>query len=216
MSQTVISSQDPRDIRGEAFRNARTLDEQLSIINEVSYLRDGEATILYGLASEAVKAFTTAGMTPAPFVEVGSRFGCSTMVLALAARQHGWLTVLGIDPHQWRPQPLMGSDSMMKLYQNLTETGLLDRVTPILGLSHEILPLLPEMSLLFIDGDHTCEGVLSDLRSIRPEVWNSPAIVCGHDYDASSKGEITDALMIFLADHPWRVQVRESIWWMER
>jgi hypothetical protein len=198
-------------IDAEAFDAARTVADQLAIINAVSFLNDGEAAIIYRYADEAASRCYPNSL---PIIEVGSRFGCSTMTFALAVAHSQLSMVIGIDPHQWQPQPLMGADSLKNLQANLIATGLIQYVVPVLGLSQNLLPLIPDAALIFIDGCHEHDAVLADLESIPQRVWESAAIICGHDYSAIE--DVGMAVDEFAAQRGYLVFVKKTIWRMER
>ena len=100
-------------------------------------------------------------------VEIGSEFGMSASLFALGAPQ-AYIICIDINPDA----PFM---------DNLRETKLnIDNVHPLFGDSQKIaimweryvveLQVGKEIDLLFIDGDHSYNGALSDLTRYTPHV----------------------------------------------
>lgn len=66
--------------------------------------------------------------------------------------------------------------------------------------------------MVFIDGDHSFEGCLADIKAwaplVRPGGW-----ICGHDYDKPSRGKVTEAVLAVFPRE--RVEVdAESTWFV--
>jgi predicted O-methyltransferase YrrM len=77
------------------------------------------------------------------------------------------------------------SDSAMKLYlHNIKTSGNSTRVTYIRGYSQDILPLLRDESFdfIYIDGDHSYNGVRSDIRHAK-RLAKINGIICGDDLE---------------------------------
>lgn len=70
------------------------------------------------------------------------------------------------------------------------------------GMSSEMIKLIPDESLVlaYIDGDHSYEGSLADLRAVYNKVKKG-GIVAGHDYLNHSYG-VNRAVATFVAEHP--------------
>jgi predicted O-methyltransferase YrrM len=120
---------------------------------------------------------------PRIIVEIGSARGKSTCTLALACRQNGYGTVYAIDPHEpnaWTDLGLTG-DSHEFLQARLRAYGLYDWCQIIRKRSAEAAREWSQpIDLLFIDGDHTYDGVKCDFEAFRH--WLSPAaVVLFHD-----------------------------------
>jgi predicted O-methyltransferase YrrM len=104
-------------------------------------------------------------------LEIGSAYGYSTIALA----QTG-IELMAVDPHR-------AHNSLQTIQQNLRAYGVDQQVTIIVGWSQEILSTLPKrhFDLIFVDGDHSPEGVRHDIRWARELVTDGGVIVC-HDY----------------------------------
>jgi len=92
-------------------------------------------------------------------LEVGSAFGFSACVMALAGARH----VTAVDPHMWL-------SSYEAMASNLAACGADGTVTIIQAASGSVLPGLPPQGfgLAFIDGDHAYEAVLADIKGVLP------------------------------------------------
>ena len=71
------------------------------------------------------------------------------------------------------------------VYLQLAEkVSKIDNCILLRGFSHELLPLLPQNCLdaIYIDGDHSYEGVKRDLQ-IAWHLVRTGGYICGHDYE---------------------------------
>ena len=105
-------------------------------------------------------------------LEVGSAFGYSAAVMALAGARH----VTAVDPHTW----LNSHEAMLS---NLAACGVADRVTVIQAPAGEVLPQMQPLGfgLAFVDGDHSYEAVLADVKQVLPLIRPGGYLAC-HDY----------------------------------
>ena len=114
-------------------------------------LRAGEGRLLYRLAEEA-----DAGGC---IVEIGSWQGKSTIWLAASAR----VPLFTIDPHTETSTHAQGQNTEAVLRRNLAAARVSDRVEVIVSTSEEaVVGWERPISLLWIDGDHSYEGVRRD------------------------------------------------------
>jgi len=117
---------------------------------------------------------------PGPVVEVGTLFGSSTRIMALA--KDPGRPLISVDIYRWNPLGL-GPDSHFGL-----TSFLLQELVQSYGLElvrqdkdefyREYRGEAP--ALVFLDADHSYEATLADIR------WAKSAgarIICGHDYD---------------------------------
>ena len=99
-------------------------------------------------------------------VEIGSFRGCSTVHLAAGAKLVGARPVVAIDPFR----PNNGGEQLQypwywqEFVQTIQRCGLEDMVIPVATYSQYAKGLLTDESvdLLFIDGDHSADGVMRD------------------------------------------------------
>ena len=118
------------------------------------------------------EAKTLARLAPGRDVlEVGSAFGFSAAVMALAGARH----VTAVDPHTW-----LGSHDAMAA--NLAAAGVTGAVTVVRAWSPGALAGLDgPFGLVFIDGDHSAAGVMADVDAARKLLASGGVLAC-HDY----------------------------------
>jgi predicted O-methyltransferase YrrM len=111
-------------------------------------------------------------MRPAVCVEIGSARGRSTCFIGIALERVGNGHLYAIDPHESTTWSDVGaSDTYEELCRNLRASGVDERVTIIRKYSPDAAKdwSLP-IDLLFIDGDHSYEGVKRDWELFAPRV----------------------------------------------
>lgn len=141
-----------------------------------SHLTLMERVILYRLAQ---------GAPQRPILEIGSYLGASAYFLAAA--RHGTVhaeRVICIDT--WQNDAMTeGARDTFEWFLVNTKT-FADRITTLRGYSHHLVDaareLAPEgLAMLFIDGDHSWEGVRRDWDCYR-HLLGPGAIVAFHDF----------------------------------
>lgn len=111
--------------------------------------------------------------------EVGSYFGASTCLLAAAAsfRQGHVHAVDTWKNDSMQQEPI--EDTWERFVRNTARYDLW--ITAHRGLAHEMKDGVPEINLLFIDGDHSYEGTLAHLSDYAPKII-SGGFVAMHDF----------------------------------
>lgn len=134
--------------------------EEFAGIDFYSGLGDG-AWLLYGLCR---------AMKPRICVEVGSARGKSTCSIGMALKENGAGHLFAIDPHTRTNWNDFGSvDTYEIMQRNLARLKVQDFVTVIRKTSAEVLQDWDKkIDLIFIDGDHSYEGVKADWEGFRP------------------------------------------------
>ncbi len=120
---------------------------------------------------------------PEVVVEIGSARGKSTCCLALACKDNGRGKVYAIDPHMknpWSDHQTTG-DNLEFLLGKVKAYGLQDQVEVIRAISPDAAKGWNRpIDLIFIDGDHTYEGVKADFELFQP-FFSEKALVVFHD-----------------------------------
>lgn len=161
------------------------------------HLNPDEADLLEKLASE---------VTNGCIVEIGSFRGKSTIRLANGARVSG-CEVYAVDPHDpfndngtW-----FGIEDRAVFLRNILDAGVADIVKPVFLKSHVAGDGWKELiGLLFIDGDHTYEGVKRDIQCWVKHVVNG-GLIAFHD---SWFEDVSRAITELLTDTRYQVIAR--------
>lgn len=129
------------------------------------WLSRDEAELLYRAARSAVAG---------AIVEIGAYRGRSTLALALGSRDGAGLTVYSVDPHRPWTGPgggEYGPADREAFYRNVLAAGVA-AWSRLVGLqSLEAARAIDgPLSLLFIDGDHTDQAVMQDVRAWAPKL----------------------------------------------
>lgn len=121
--------------------------------------------LLYGIAR---------AMRPQTCVEIGSARGLSACLIGKALKENGFGKLYAIDPHvQTNWNDTNSIDTFGVMQANLARFGVQNYVEIIREFSTKVAPDWDKpIDLLFIDGDHSYEGVKSDWegfsRHIKP------------------------------------------------
>jgi predicted O-methyltransferase YrrM len=102
-------------------------------------------------------------------LEIGSAFGFSACVMALAGAKH----VTAVDPHAQLA-------SYQAMTANLDRAGVSGAVTVVRGHSPGVLAGLGPFGLVFIDGDHGSAAVMADVEAARKLLEPGGVLAC-HD-----------------------------------
>ena len=120
---------------------------------------------------------------PQVIVEIGSARGRSTCAMALACKQNEQGHVYAIDPHDLNPWTEIGTGGQTEqfLRSRLRNYRLEEWCDIIVRTSREAArEWIRPIDLLFIDGDHSFDGVRDDFELFRP--WMAPdSLVLFHD-----------------------------------
>ncbi len=140
-------------------------------------------------------------------IEVGAAYGYSTIVMAQVAAR-----VVSIDPHMGYGS-LPGSLEAMRA--NLEAYGVADKVEVIHGeAAYTALRVLrvPEVGLVFIDGDHREEAVRQDVTTA---MGMSPRVAC-HDYGEETCPDVRTVLDALDLDYLPPPRIVDTLWILER
>jgi MMP 1-O-methyltransferase len=135
-------------------------------------------------------------------VEVGSLYGGTTAVLALAAPGADIFT---IDDFAWYPQDWeYGPTSVELLYENMKKLGVITNVRVHKGDSLALgKSWNTPINLLWIDGGHSYEIVRADLENFGPHA----DVIALHDWDNPIWATIRQAVEDFVSKHTeWKIE----------
>jgi len=157
----------------------------LEVTDFVSGLGDS-AWLLYGL---------TRSLKPNVCVEIGSARGKSACYMGMALKDNGRGKLYAIDPHtktDWNDW--YGVDSLEAFNRNIRKAGVNQYVELLRGTSAEIATgWAKKIDLLFIDGDHSYEGIRFDwetfskfLTDFAITIFHDTTYELGSNYDPNS------------------------------
>ena len=153
-------------------KHAEWPDELRAIASIKGWLSPAAATLLYDLASR---------VTNGCIVEVGSYRGRSTVALARGSAYGREAPVFAVEPHE----PFVGvrggefgADDRGAFFRNMLRTGAYRNVR-LLNISSEVL--VPgwrfPVALLWLDGDHSYDGVRRDFDAWQPHLLRGCDVV---------------------------------------
>lgn len=129
------------------------------------WLSDEEGEALYELARDC----TGKGV----IVEIGSWKGKSTICLGLGSRAGRGVPIFAVDPH--------ADYRHGEFKENVERAGIVDLVTPVKGLSQQVVDDFDQpIELLFVDGSHEEDDVREDFDKWVPKVVEG-GVVAFHD-----------------------------------
>ena len=152
-------------------------------------------------------------------VEIGSFRGKSCTMLALGSAPDGHVTA--IDPHlrsEGAGRTNYNAEDESAFYETMHRMDIADRVLHIVQTSHEAhhhWPRDKRIDFLWIDGDHSYEGLLTDLKDWAPLV-RPGGLLAGHDY--KHRESVRQAWHDYFSVHPeWEpARFVRSIAWTTR
>jgi predicted O-methyltransferase YrrM len=128
------------------------------------------------------------------YLETGSYLGCSSILVALVSSKatvyaHDiWVSDFDMLTDSSVPPPKTEGDYFKIFYDNVRKNKLQNRVIPIRGDSAYTVSCVHEdesVSMAFIDGDHSEDGILRDLNAVYPKIKPGGVILCHDCVDGS-------------------------------
>ena len=131
------------------------------------------------------------------YLETGSYLGCSSILVALVSSKatvyaHDiWVSDFDLLSDSSVPPPKVDGDEgdyFKVFYDNVRKNKLQNRVIPIRGDSAYTVNCVHEddsVAMAFIDGDHSEDGILRDLKAVYPKIKPGGVILCHDCVDGS-------------------------------
>jgi predicted O-methyltransferase YrrM len=180
------------DRHAERFRDVSTWPasargfEDLDFLFTSSQLDHGIASLRFDEAALLFRLVRDAG--PATIVEIGRFKGGSTLLMATAMASGSRLW--SYDLHVAAREDLVGSELDAELEAALRRLGVDDGVELLVGDSRTVeLPPGP-FDVLFIDGDHSYDGVKADFERWGPHVRDGGHLLFHDATDTGSYGNV--------------------------
>lgn len=153
----------------------------------------------------------------ARYLETGSYLGCSALLVALHSNAIVWAHDIWVT--DWSelkgcPPPEV-KDYFYEFYSAVKKNGLENRVIPIRGDSLYTVGIHDDNSidLAFVDGDHSYEGCLGDLKAVLPKM-KPDGVILAHDCIENSAP--LRAVIDFAKDNSLNVEIIQGSWGMAR
>lgn len=132
--------------------------------------------------------------TSGPILEIGSFKGRSTVALAFVAKHYGLGPVIAVDPHtspsKTDPNLRGKTSSFDEFLDNIGRAGVSDIVQPQRMFSRDYAPNAPRgLRILWVDGDHTLQGVREDVTLFKP-LLHPGAFIVMHDVLGTFPGSL--------------------------
>jgi predicted O-methyltransferase YrrM len=161
-----------------------------------THLTDKELTLLYRLTARLPRNGT--------IVEIGSYLGASATVLAAGARRSG-ARVYCVDTWENEGMTEGERDTWPEFRENTKRDS--DVIVPLRGRSEDIAPIFQgSIDFLFIDGDHSWEGIQRDLRTWGPKLKHSAWLLL-HDIGWAEGVQKAVAEIV----RPWEVEAPSNL-----
>jgi predicted O-methyltransferase YrrM len=153
----------------------------------------------------------------AKYLETGSYLGCSSLIIALHSDATVWAHDIWVT--DWSelkgcPPPEV-KDYFYEFYNAVRKNNLVNRVVPIRGNSTYTVGIHEDASidLAFIDGDHSCEGCLGDLRAVWPKMAPKGVVLV---HDCIQNSEPLEAVKKFAMEKNITWEIVPGTWGMVR
>ena len=164
-----------------------------------------DPVVVAQMAKELVSMASTHTTAKTKYVEIGSYLGCSSFLIANLTAGSGvilyshdlWVEEMELLPEGSNPPP-QTEDYFLRFYAGVIDRGFEQSVIPIRGPSSYTLAIHPpsSISLAFVDGDHSFDGCIADLRALWPRMRSS-GLVYVHDVLSKADDDVTMCLQTF-------------------
>ena len=152
-------------------------------------------------------------------VEVGVAFGGHAQSILEAPTVE---RLYGIDPYKhidgYNDPMNLPQEEFDEVYKFTLDrlSGFGERYRHLRKFSKDAIDEVPEVDFVYIDADHSYEGVWGDICTWFPKV-RAGGVIAGHDYDHSSFPGVKRAVDGFFERIGWEVHSEgEGVWWVEK
>jgi hypothetical protein len=153
----------------------------------------------------------------AKYLETGSYLGCSALLVSLHSDATVWAHDIWVT--DWSelkgcPPPEV-KDYFYEFYSAVKKNNLVNRVIPVRGNSVYTVGIHDDDSidLAFVDGDHSHEGCLADLRAVWPKMKKGATILV---HDCIQNSEPLAAVKAFAQEKNVPFETVPGTWGMVR
>ena len=153
----------------------------------------------------------------AKYLETGSYLGCSALLVSLHSDATVWAHDIWVT--DWSelkgcPPPEV-KDYFYEFYSAVKKNNLVNRVIPVRGNSVYTVGIHDDDSidLAFVDGDHSHEGCLADLRAVWPKMKKGATILV---HDCIQNSEPLAAVKVFTQEKNLQFEIVPGTWGMVR
>jgi predicted O-methyltransferase YrrM len=115
------------------------------------------------------------------YAETGTFLGCSSHLIAAHSNATVWAhDIWSIDEEENSCE--FPSECFFSFYESIKQNNLETRIIPVAGNSLKTIKIHDDNSLdlAFVDGDHTYDGAIGDLRNVLPKMKKG-ATILAHD-----------------------------------
>jgi hypothetical protein len=166
------------------------------MVERHAFFREHRGITVWGGISEEDEcglreAVARAATAPGPIVEIGALFGWTTQLLASLKSPEKEL--IAVENFSWNPFCIPATDHRVLTRRTLHYCIQHCRTRIFDGSAREFYESYrgPKPSMVFIDGDHSYEGVQTDIRwALERDV----PVIAGHDFQASLHEPIVRAV----------------------
>ena len=151
------------------------------------------------------------------YIETGSYLGCSSLLIALHSNATVWAHDIWVT--DWSelkgcPPPEV-KDYFYEFYGAVKKNKLENRIIPIRGNSVYTVGIHDDASIdmAFVDGDHSREGCLHDLRAVWPKMKKGSVILV---HDCVQNSEPLSSVKTFTQEKNATFEIIPGTWGMVR
>jgi len=152
-------------------------------------------------------------------LEIGSFLGLSAIWLAKRAERvtcvDRWFEPADHDSHNNLVATLRRFGIPKYFYHvfmsNVTEFGVANKIFPVRGDSKKVHGQVGNHDLIYVDGDHSFDGCLGDLRLYGPK---TERVICGDDFLPEPEFGVIEAVQTYAREIGKELHSDGAFWWI--